>query len=63
MDYSFTANIEEEFDEIAEGKMKWNKMVKEFYKPFHAGVEHTLETAERAVVKENWELMKKLENQ
>jgi DNA topoisomerase-1 len=49
MDYSFTANIEEEFDEIAEGKMKWNKMVADFYGPFHLGVEHTLETAERAV--------------
>lgn len=49
MDYSFTANIEKEFDEIADGKIRWNKMVSEFYKPFHAGVEHTLETAERAV--------------
>ena len=49
MDYSFTANIEEEFDEIAEGKMKWNTMVGDFYGPFHSGVEHTLETAERAV--------------
>ena len=49
MDYSFTANIEKEFDEIADGKMIWNTMVSEFYTPFHAGVEHTLETAERAV--------------
>lgn len=49
MDYSFTANIEKEFDEIAGGKMKWNKMVDEFYQPFHTGVAHTLETAERAV--------------
>ena len=49
MDYSFTADIEEEFDEIAEGKMKWNTMVGDFYGPFHSGVEHTLETAERAV--------------
>ncbi len=49
MDYSFTANIEKEFDEIADGKMVWNKMVADFYKPFHSGVEHTLETAERAV--------------
>src|SRR5487761_2354112 len=49
MDYSFTANIEEEFDEIALGKMKWNTMVGDFYGPFHSGVEHTLETAERAV--------------
>ncbi|MEO5893808.1 MAG: type I DNA topoisomerase [Ferruginibacter sp.] len=49
MDYSFTANIEKEFDEVAEGKMQWSKMVGDFYTPFHTGVEHTLETAERAV--------------
>ncbi len=49
MDYSFTASIEKEFDEIADGKIKWNTMVGEFYGPFHTGVEHTLETAERAV--------------
>jgi len=49
MDYSFTANIEKEFDEIAGGKMVWNRMVGDFYTPFHNGVEHTLETAERAV--------------
>ena len=49
MDYSFTAKIEKEFDEIAGGKIKWNTMVDEFYQPFHSGVEHTLETAERAV--------------
>jgi DNA topoisomerase I len=48
MDFSFTANIEEEFDKIAEGKIDWSKMVGNFYKPFHAEVEHTLETAERA---------------
>ncbi len=48
MDFSFTANIEEEFDKIAEGKIDWNKMVGNFYTPFHAEVEHTLETAERA---------------
>ncbi|MEO6541802.1 MAG: type I DNA topoisomerase, partial [Ferruginibacter sp.] len=49
MDYSFTANIEMEFDQIADGRMKWNKMVGDFYGPFHEGVEHTLENAERAV--------------
>ncbi|MDQ6757826.1 MAG: type I DNA topoisomerase [Bacteroidota bacterium] len=49
MDYSFTANIEEEFDKIAEGKQVWSKMVGDFYKPFHEDVEHTLENAERAV--------------
>jgi DNA topoisomerase-1 len=35
VDYSFTANVEEEFDEIANGKMQRNKMLEEFYKPFH----------------------------
>jgi DNA topoisomerase I len=48
MDYSFTANIEEEFDNIAAGKLTWNKMVGNWYKPFHINVEHTLENAERA---------------
>jgi len=48
MDYSFTANIEEEFDKIAEGKQQWSKMVGDFYTPFHKDVEHTLENAERA---------------
>lgn len=49
MDYSFTASIEKEFDEIADGKIRWNKMVGDFYTPFHEGVAHTLENAERAV--------------
>jgi len=48
MDYGFTAFIEQEFDEIAEGKMQWSKMIDDFYKPFHIGIEHTLENAERA---------------
>jgi DNA topoisomerase-1 len=48
MDYSFTAQIEEEFDEIAEGKMRWNNMIDGFYKPFHNTIEQTLEKAERA---------------
>jgi DNA topoisomerase-1 len=47
MDYSFTARIEEEFDEVAEGKMKWNKMINEFYSPFKKDVDNTIETAER----------------
>ena len=47
MDYSFTAKIEEEFDEIAEGKQQWTKMVDHFYKPFKKDVEKTIETAER----------------
>jgi DNA topoisomerase-1 len=48
MDYGFTAQIEEEFDEIAEGKIRWNNMIDGFYKPFHNNIEVTLETAERA---------------
>ena len=48
MDYSFTAEIEEEFDKVAEGKMEWHKMLNDFYQPFHSNIEVTLETAERA---------------
>jgi DNA topoisomerase-1 len=47
MDYSFTARIEEEFDEVAEGKMKWNKMILDFYDPFKKDVDNTIENAER----------------
>ncbi|HTO16476.1 MAG TPA: type I DNA topoisomerase [Edaphocola sp.] len=49
MDYSFTANIESEFDAIALGKKEWNQMIASFYKPFHTQVNTTMETAERAV--------------
>ncbi len=48
MDYSFTANIENEFDQIAAGKKVWNNMISTFYAPFHKTVEDTLENAERA---------------
>ena len=48
MDFHFTAKVEEEFDEIAEGKLKWAEMLKEFYKPFHKNVEQTVEQSERA---------------
>lgn len=34
-DYSFTSEIELEFDEIAAGKLEWRKMIDNFYKPFH----------------------------
>ncbi|MDX1904281.1 MAG: type I DNA topoisomerase [Thermonemataceae bacterium] len=43
MDYSFTAKVEKEFDEIAEGKKNWNKMIDSFYQPFHKKVENTEE--------------------
>ncbi|MGI8598851.1 MAG: type I DNA topoisomerase [Chitinophagaceae bacterium] len=47
MDYSFTARIEEEFDEVARGKIKWNKMIDDFYNPFKEDVKKTIETAVR----------------
>jgi len=48
MDYTFTARIEEEFDEVAEGKIKWNRMIDDFYLPFKKDVDKTIETAVRA---------------
>ena len=48
MDYSFTASVEEQFDTIAEGKLKRQEMIKQFYDPFHTTVAAVEETAERA---------------
>jgi DNA topoisomerase I len=48
MDYGFTARIEQEFDEVAQGRMRWNEMLKDFYNPFKKDVDKTIETAERA---------------
>ncbi len=48
-DYSFTANIEQEFDEIANGKVQWQKMIEQFYRPFHKIVTKT-ELVERSSV-------------
>ncbi|MEM8528234.1 MAG: type I DNA topoisomerase [Bacteroidota bacterium] len=48
MDYGFTANIEQRFDTIADGKENWRDMLGDFYVPFHADVERTMEEAERA---------------
>jgi DNA topoisomerase-1 len=39
MDFNFTAKVEKEFDEIAEGKVGWAKMIDSFYKPFHNKVD------------------------
>jgi DNA topoisomerase-1 len=47
MDYGFTAKIEGEFDEVANGNMKWSKMIDDFYNPFKKDIENTLENAER----------------
>ncbi|HNY02887.1 MAG TPA: type I DNA topoisomerase, partial [Bacteroidales bacterium] len=45
MDYNFTASVEEEFDEIAEGRLVWNSMISDFYWPFHKQIEETLESS------------------
>ncbi len=47
MDYHFTARIEEEFDEVAQGRMVWSKMIDDFYNPFKKDVDNTIENAER----------------
>ncbi|MEN9611684.1 MAG: hypothetical protein RLZZ628_2498 [Bacteroidota bacterium] len=47
MNYGFTAGVEKEFDDIAEGKNKWTNMIGNFYTPFHADVERTKTDAER----------------
>ncbi len=47
LDYGFTANVEKEFDEIAEGQKVWNEMIKEFYGPFHNKIEDTQEKTKK----------------
>ena len=48
MELSFTANVEKEFDDIADGKENWTQMIKDFYTGFHDSVEHVSENADRA---------------
>lgn len=47
LDYNFTAQVEQNFDEIAEGKEDWTKMIKGFYGDFHSTVNHVKDNAER----------------
>ncbi|MBN2765544.1 MAG: type I DNA topoisomerase [Paludibacteraceae bacterium] len=49
LSYNFTAEVEKEFDEIAEGKIKWTGSIDKFYKSFHPVVEDTLKNSERQV--------------
>ena len=42
LDYNFTANVEEKFDEVAEGKLQWNDEISSFYTMFHPGVEEAM---------------------
>jgi len=43
IDYNFTANVEKEFDRIAEGDITWDKMIAQFYGPFHKMVDTAIE--------------------
>jgi DNA topoisomerase-1 len=47
VDYNFTAEVEEQFDEIALGNLKWSEMLHKFYGPFHKTIENTLEKKNR----------------
>ena len=48
LDYNFTADVEGEFDVIAQGQLDWRAMLKRFYSPFKETVDTTMEHAERA---------------
>lgn len=49
LDYNFTAKVEQDFDEIAEGNEEWTKMMRDFYSDFHPHVKDVAENAEREV--------------
>ena len=55
IDFSFTANVEQEFDDIAHGKVSWDKMIESFYGNFHSKVE-TTEQIDRSEVPTSREL-------
>ena len=46
LDYKFTANVEEDFDKIAEGELEWNSLISDFYGLFHTKVQETLSNKE-----------------
>ncbi len=48
MDYGFTANVEKEFDDIAEGKVKWQEMINNFYGDFHHSIEDAITYSTKA---------------
>ncbi len=48
VDFHFTAKVEKEFDEIAQGMKDWTDMLRDFYGPFHDEVQNTIEHADRA---------------
>ena len=46
LDYGFTAEVEEDFDKIADGDLIWNSVISDFYAPFHTSVQETLSNRE-----------------
>ncbi|MBR1792429.1 MAG: type I DNA topoisomerase [Bacteroidales bacterium] len=48
MDFNFTANVEKDFDEIAEGRQEWRKVIDNFYVPFHKTVSYTQQNSQRS---------------
>jgi DNA topoisomerase-1 len=48
VDFHFTASVEKQFDEIAQGMKEWTDMIRSFYTPFHKDVQNTIETADKA---------------
>jgi DNA topoisomerase-1 len=48
VDFNFTASVEKQFDEIAQGLKEWTAMLHDFYNPFHKEVQSTIETADKA---------------
>jgi DNA topoisomerase-1 len=61
LDYNFTAKVEQDFDEIAEGNLVWSKMMQEFYDQFHPNVKDVEANAERESGRESGQILK-LEN-
>ena len=53
MQYSFTASVEDEFDQIAQGKKAWNDMIAAFYTKFHNQVEKVSETKGKSLGQRN----------
>jgi DNA topoisomerase-1 len=49
LDYNFTAKLEQDFDEIADGEEKWTEVIKDFYDKFHPTVEDVAKNADREV--------------
>jgi DNA topoisomerase-1 len=49
LDYNFTAKVEKEFDDVAEGNVEWTDTIDSFYKEFHPKVEDTIQNSERQV--------------